>query len=137
MRAVTLLPVLGLAACGLLSESSVQVPIDFSVVGQHGTVIVPSAQVTAVAEGIRILGQIGTSTPCYSLSSSAALRESTITVRVVAEAYPGTGACVQVVGAFHYTALLHPAALGSYRVIVEHVGRNGAVTVANTLVQLH
>ena len=137
MRAATLVPVLGLAACGLLSESSIQVPIDFSFVTQHGTIIIPSAQVAAVTEGIQILGQFGTATPCYRLSSSAALRESTITVRIGAAADPGTGACVQVVGAFHYTALLHPEAPGPYRVIVEHVGRSGAVTVANTLIQFH
>lgn len=93
--------------------------LEFRVTGDdHGTMADPVAEVEGGDGRITVTGALSTPTPCQGLEGRHAGRAGRVEIRVVVR--PREGGCVQIIGRFHYEAVLRGVEPGPKEVTVIH-----------------
>jgi hypothetical protein len=84
----------------------------------------PGQKVTTTSTAVIVSARFLAPTPCFDLA--AGVRQSGSTINVTMTATSRGQNCPATLGVFDYTLVLSPIALGSYHVIVNHVGEAGS-----------
>jgi hypothetical protein len=101
------------------SSPSQEPTLEFSVSGAPESGGPERLEVTRTAPGvIALAGVISTPTPCYDIGAKLAREDATLTLTLTATARPGF--CVQMIGAFAYSATIGRLQAGAYDLVVVH-----------------
>lgn len=108
------------SGCGIFTDPSRGVPVQFSAVYQPGSNQVPSVSIAAAGSVVLVVGGLIVGDPCHTLSATATVSGGDVVIQVRASRTPGNTACFAVLATFSYSAAIGTLTPGNYRVVVKH-----------------